>query len=62
MELVKTLPEVQLKPLPKPVLMAFVTQFEKSLLKAEDPLEADLVGVDPKLVTSLLPFQREGVK
>ncbi|KAM3856911.1 SWI/SNF-related matrix-associated actin-dependent regulator of chromatin subfamily A-like protein 1 isoform 1-T2 [Vipera latastei] len=61
MELVKSLPEVQLKPLPKPVLMAFVTQFEKSLLKAEDPLEADLVGVDPKLVTSLLPFQREGV-
>ncbi|KAL7991821.1 hypothetical protein Chor_016077 [Crotalus horridus] len=60
-ELVKSLPELQLKPLPKPVIMAFVTQFEKSLLKSVDPLEADLVGVDPKLVTSLLPFQREGV-
>ncbi|XP_013929526.1 PREDICTED: SWI/SNF-related matrix-associated actin-dependent regulator of chromatin subfamily A-like protein 1 [Thamnophis sirtalis] len=61
MELVKSLPDVQLKPLPKPVIMAFVTQFEKSLSKATDPPEADLVGVDPKLVTSLLPFQREGV-
>ncbi|ETE72328.1 SWI/SNF-related matrix-associated actin-dependent regulator of chromatin subfamily A-like protein 1, partial [Ophiophagus hannah] len=60
-ELVKSLPDVQLKPLPKPVIMAFVTQFEKSLSKAADPPEADLVGVDPKLVTSLLPFQREGV-
>uniref|UniRef100_A0A8C6Y019 SWI/SNF-related matrix-associated actin-dependent regulator of chromatin subfamily A-like protein 1 n=1 Tax=Naja naja TaxID=35670 RepID=A0A8C6Y019_NAJNA len=61
MELVKSLPDVQLKPLPKPVIMAFVTQFEKSLSKAADPPEADLIGVDPKLVTSLLPFQREGV-
>ncbi|KAK9410485.1 SWI/SNF-related matrix-associated actin-dependent regulator of chromatin subfamily A-like 1 [Crotalus adamanteus] len=60
-ELVKSLPELQLKPLPKPVIMAFVTQFEKSLLKSVDPPEADLVGMDPKLVTSLLPFQREGV-
>ncbi|KAG8125233.1 hypothetical protein E2320_020541 [Naja naja] len=61
LELVKSLPDVQLKPLPKPVIMAFVTQFEKSLSKAADPPEADLIGVDPKLVTSLLPFQREGV-
>uniref|UniRef100_A0A8C5RJJ0 SWI/SNF-related matrix-associated actin-dependent regulator of chromatin subfamily A-like protein 1 n=1 Tax=Laticauda laticaudata TaxID=8630 RepID=A0A8C5RJJ0_LATLA len=61
MELVKSLPDVQLKPLPKPVIMAFVTQFEKSLSKAADPPEADLVEVDPKLVTSLLPFQREGI-
>ncbi|XP_026563815.1 SWI/SNF-related matrix-associated actin-dependent regulator of chromatin subfamily A-like protein 1 [Pseudonaja textilis] len=61
MELVKSLPDVQLKPLPKPVIMAFVTQFEKSLSKAADPPEADLVEVDPKLVTSLLPFQRKGV-
>ncbi|XP_070585902.1 SWI/SNF-related matrix-associated actin-dependent regulator of chromatin subfamily A-like protein 1 [Erythrolamprus reginae] len=61
MELVKSLPDVQLKPLPKAVIMAFVTQFEKCLSKAADPPEADLVGVDPKVVTSLLPFQREGV-
>ncbi|XP_063144906.1 SWI/SNF-related matrix-associated actin-dependent regulator of chromatin subfamily A-like protein 1 [Candoia aspera] len=60
-ELVKSLPEVQLEPVPKPVIQAFVTQFEKSLAKAADTLEADLVGVDPKLVASLLPFQREGV-
>ncbi|KAM6466511.1 SWI/SNF-related matrix-associated actin-dependent regulator of chromatin subfamily A-like protein 1 isoform 1-T1 [Liasis olivaceus] len=60
-ELVKSLPEVELEPLSKPVIKAFLTQFEKSLSKAEDTLEADLAGVDPTLVASLLPFQREGV-
>ncbi|XP_053126834.1 SWI/SNF-related matrix-associated actin-dependent regulator of chromatin subfamily A-like protein 1 isoform X2 [Hemicordylus capensis] len=60
-ELVKSLPEVEVEPLPKPVIQAFATQFEKSVSKTAEIPEADLSGVDSKVVTSLMPFQREGV-
>ncbi|XP_020660875.3 SWI/SNF-related matrix-associated actin-dependent regulator of chromatin subfamily A-like protein 1 [Pogona vitticeps] len=61
MELMKNLPEVELEPLPKPVVQVFASQFQKSVSKPADVPEADLSGVDPTLVGSLMPFQREGV-
>ncbi|XP_028598388.2 SWI/SNF-related matrix-associated actin-dependent regulator of chromatin subfamily A-like protein 1 isoform X2 [Podarcis muralis] len=60
-ELLRSLPAVEVEPLPKPVIQAFAAQFEKSASKVPDIPEADLSGLDPKLVASLMPFQREGV-
>ncbi|XP_008143408.2 SWI/SNF-related matrix-associated actin-dependent regulator of chromatin subfamily A-like protein 1 [Eptesicus fuscus] len=61
-ERVRCLPQVQLNPLPKTLTLAFASQLEKtSLCLTADVPEADLSGVDPKLVSSLLPFQRAGV-
>ncbi|XP_066201750.1 SWI/SNF-related matrix-associated actin-dependent regulator of chromatin subfamily A-like protein 1 isoform X3 [Saccopteryx leptura] len=61
-ERVRCLPQVQLTPLPKTLTLAFASQLQKTSLRptAEVP-EADLSGVDPKLVSNLLPFQRAGV-
>lgn len=61
-ERVRCLPQVQLSPLPKTLTLAFASQLEKtSLCLTADAPEADLSRVDPKLVSSLLPFQRAGV-
>ncbi|KAF6116239.1 SWI/SNF related, matrix associated, actin dependent regulator of chromatin, subfamily a like 1 [Phyllostomus discolor] len=61
-ERVRCLPQVQLSPLPKTLTLAFASQMEKtSLGLTADIPEADLSGVDPKLVSNLLPFQRAGV-
>lgn len=60
---VRCLPQVQLDPLPKTLTLAFASQLEKTSPCLTQPIpEADLSGVDPKLVSSLLPFQRAGVK
>uniref|UniRef100_A0A8D0H7U9 SWI/SNF-related matrix-associated actin-dependent regulator of chromatin subfamily A-like protein 1 n=1 Tax=Sphenodon punctatus TaxID=8508 RepID=A0A8D0H7U9_SPHPU len=61
MEAARSLPSVEVEPLPKPVIQAFAAHFEKSTLKAADIPEADLSEADPKVVTSLMPFQRDGV-
>ncbi|XP_012866663.1 PREDICTED: SWI/SNF-related matrix-associated actin-dependent regulator of chromatin subfamily A-like protein 1 isoform X2 [Dipodomys ordii] len=59
---VRCLPQVQLEPLPKTVTLAFASQLEKtSLHLTADIPEADLSGVDAKLVSNLMPFQRAGV-
>ncbi|XP_004376354.1 SWI/SNF-related matrix-associated actin-dependent regulator of chromatin subfamily A-like protein 1 isoform X1 [Trichechus manatus latirostris] len=61
-ERVRCLPQVQLDPLPKTIIQAFASQLEKtSLHLTVDAPEADLSGVDSKLVSSLMPFQRAGV-
>nr|XP_006207338.1 SWI/SNF-related matrix-associated actin-dependent regulator of chromatin subfamily A-like protein 1 isoform X1 [Vicugna pacos] len=61
-ERARCLPQVQLDPLPKTLTLAFASQLEKtSLCPVADIPEADLSGVDSKLVSSLLPFQRTGV-
>ncbi|XP_062972780.1 SWI/SNF-related matrix-associated actin-dependent regulator of chromatin subfamily A-like protein 1 isoform X2 [Elgaria multicarinata webbii] len=60
-ELVRSFPEVEVEPLPKPIVQAFAAQFVTSVSKAADIPEANLSGVEPKVVTSLMPFQREGV-
>jgi SWI/SNF-related matrix-associated actin-dependent regulator 1 of chromatin subfamily A len=60
---VRGLPQVQLDPLPKTITLAFASQLEKtSLHLTADVPEADLSGVDFKLVSNLMPFQRAGVK
>ncbi|KAM5228871.1 SWI/SNF-related matrix-associated actin-dependent regulator of chromatin subfamily A-like protein 1 [Ctenodactylus gundi] len=59
---VRSLPQVQLEPLPKTLTLAFASQLEKtSLSPTADIPEADLSGVDDKLVSNLMPFQRAGV-
>ncbi|KAL8183092.1 UNVERIFIED_CONTAM: hypothetical protein K2H54_015519 [Gekko kuhli] len=58
---VKSLPDVEVEPLPKPIVETFAAQFKKSSPKTAGIPEADLSGVDPKVVASLMPFQREGV-
>ncbi|KAM9248881.1 SWI/SNF-related matrix-associated actin-dependent regulator of chromatin subfamily A-like protein 1 isoform 4-T7 [Dugong dugon] len=61
-ERVRCLPQVQLDPLPKTIIQAFASQLEKtSLHLTVDAPEADLSGVDSKVVSSLMPFQRAGV-
>lgn len=58
----RALPQVQLEPLPKTLTLAFASQLEKtSLCLQADVPEADLSGVDDKLVSNLMPFQRVGV-
>lgn len=59
----RDLRQVQLDPLPKTVTLAFASQLEKTSLNAKaDVPEVDLSGVDAKLVSNLMPFQREGVR
>lgn len=58
----RSLPQVHLEPLPKTLTLAFASQLEKtSLCLTADIPEADLSGVDDKLVSNLMPFQRAGV-
>ncbi|XP_074857466.1 SWI/SNF-related matrix-associated actin-dependent regulator of chromatin subfamily A-like protein 1 isoform X2 [Carettochelys insculpta] len=61
MEAVRSLPSVEVEPLPKPVIQAFAPQLDKPALRVSDIPEADLSAVDSKIVKSLMPFQREGV-
>ncbi|MBZ3881079.1 SWI/SNF-related matrix-associated actin-dependent regulator of chromatin subfamily A-like protein 1 [Sciurus carolinensis] len=58
---VRGLPQVQLDPLPKTITLAFASQLEKTSLHPADVPDADLSGVDTKLVSNLMPFQRAGV-
>ncbi|KAL1770599.1 SWI SNF-related matrix-associated actin-dependent regulator of chromatin subfamily A 1 [Sigmodon hispidus] len=58
----RELRQVHLEALPKTVTLAFASQLEKTSLNAKaDVPEVDLSGVDAKLVSNLMPFQREGV-
>ncbi|XP_018408054.1 PREDICTED: SWI/SNF-related matrix-associated actin-dependent regulator of chromatin subfamily A-like protein 1 [Nanorana parkeri] len=60
-EAISRIQQVEVEPLPRCVVQAFAPQFEKtSLSRAEIP-DVDLSSVDSKLVSSLMPFQREGV-
>ena len=52
---------LQVEPLPKIVLTAFDSQI-KSTSKERLIPETNLSKVDQKLVSTLLPFQRDGVK
>ncbi|XP_053554084.1 SWI/SNF-related matrix-associated actin-dependent regulator of chromatin subfamily A-like protein 1 [Bombina bombina] len=60
-EAVRNIQQVEIEPLPRPVLQAFASQFEKTSTHRLEIQEVDLSQVDSKLVTSLMPFQREGV-
>ncbi|XP_043851021.1 SWI/SNF-related matrix-associated actin-dependent regulator of chromatin subfamily A-like protein 1 isoform X2 [Dromiciops gliroides] len=60
-EELRQLPGIQLEPLPKVVVQAFMAHLEKTSLRPEEVPEVDLSEVDSKLVSSLMPFQRTGV-
>ncbi|XP_068102189.1 SWI/SNF-related matrix-associated actin-dependent regulator of chromatin subfamily A-like protein 1 [Hyperolius riggenbachi] len=61
MEAILRIPLVEVEPLPRPVVQAFAPQFEKTSLTLPEVPDADLSSVDEKLVSSLMPFQRDGV-
>ncbi|NWX22953.1 SMAL1 protein, partial [Aegotheles bennettii] len=60
MEMLQSLLSVEVEPLPAAVIQTFAAQIERATSQADIP-DADLSVVDSKLVTSLMPFQREGV-
>uniref|UniRef100_A0A8B9RQD7 SWI/SNF-related matrix-associated actin-dependent regulator of chromatin subfamily A-like protein 1 n=1 Tax=Accipiter nisus TaxID=211598 RepID=A0A8B9RQD7_9AVES len=60
MEALQTLVSVEVEPLPEAVIQTFAAQIQRSTSQTDVP-DADLSVVDSKIVTSLMPFQREGV-
>lgn len=54
-------PHVTIEALPKAILQVFSSQLKGNYPSRDIP-SADLSEVDVSLVSSLLPFQREGVK
>ncbi|XP_033371914.1 SWI/SNF-related matrix-associated actin-dependent regulator of chromatin subfamily A-like protein 1 isoform X3 [Parus major] len=55
-----SLVSVEVEPLPEAVVKTFAAQLQRSPSQTDIP-DADLSVVDSKIVTSLMPFQREGV-
>ncbi|KAM9287592.1 SWI/SNF-related matrix-associated actin-dependent regulator of chromatin subfamily A-like protein 1 isoform 4-T5 [Morus bassanus] len=60
MEVLQKLVSVEVEPLPDAVIKTFAAQIQRSTSQMDIP-DADLSVVDSKIVTSLMPFQREGV-
>ncbi|XP_053328064.1 SWI/SNF-related matrix-associated actin-dependent regulator of chromatin subfamily A-like protein 1 [Spea bombifrons] len=60
-EAARGIQQVEVEPLPRPVIQAFAAQFEKTSVSRAETVDVDLSHVDSKLVSSLMPFQREGV-
>ncbi|XP_027492831.1 SWI/SNF-related matrix-associated actin-dependent regulator of chromatin subfamily A-like protein 1 [Corapipo altera] len=60
MEVLQSLVSVEVEPLPQAVIETFAAQLQRSSSRTDIP-DADLSVVDSKIVTSLMPFQREGV-
>ncbi|NXJ15467.1 SMAL1 protein, partial [Odontophorus gujanensis] len=61
MKAFQSLVSVEVEPLPGTVIQAFAAQIQSSTSQKMDFPDADLSVVDSKIVTSLMPFQREGV-
>ncbi|KAM7049182.1 SWI/SNF-related matrix-associated actin-dependent regulator of chromatin subfamily A-like protein 1 isoform 1-T2 [Acridotheres tristis] len=55
-----SLASVEVEPLPEAVIKTFTAQLQRSPSQTDIP-DADLSVVDSKIVSSLMPFQREGV-
>ncbi|KFV49750.1 SWI/SNF-related matrix-associated actin-dependent regulator of chromatin subfamily A-like 1, partial [Gavia stellata] len=60
MEVLQSLVSVEVEPLPEAIIQTFAAQIQRSTSQTDIP-DADLSVVDSKIVTSLMPFQREGV-
>nr|XP_054492509.1 SWI/SNF-related matrix-associated actin-dependent regulator of chromatin subfamily A-like protein 1 isoform X2 [Agelaius phoeniceus] len=60
MQVLLNLVSVEVEPLPEAVIKTFAAQLQRSPSLTDIP-DADLSGVDSKIVMSLMPFQREGV-
>ncbi|XP_017326401.1 SWI/SNF-related matrix-associated actin-dependent regulator of chromatin subfamily A-like protein 1 isoform X1 [Ictalurus punctatus] len=61
METLNNISDVEVEPLPRAVLQAFSSQFEKSHSRDAEIPEADLSGIDVTVTRSLMPFQQHGV-
>ncbi|RLW04948.1 hypothetical protein DV515_00005593 [Chloebia gouldiae] len=59
-EALLSLMSVEVEPLPEAIIKTFAAQLQRSPSLTDIP-DADLSVVDSKIVTSLMPFQREGV-
>lgn len=53
---------VEVEPLPRAVIQAFAARLNGTIAKTSDVPEADLSSIDPTLTSTLMPFQKEGVK
>ena len=62
MEQLGAIASAEVEPLPRGVVQAFGARFDGTLVGPLDVPEADLSAVDPTLTSSLMPFQRDGVK
>ncbi|NXQ97357.1 SMAL1 protein, partial [Sagittarius serpentarius] len=60
MKVFQSLVSVEVEPLPEAVIQTFAAHIQRSTAQTDIP-DADLSVVDSKIVTSLMPFQREGV-
>ncbi|NXA11486.1 SMAL1 protein, partial [Sapayoa aenigma] len=60
MKELQNLISVEVEPLPEAVIQTFAAQLQRSPSQTDIP-DADLSLLDSKIVTSLMPFQREGV-
>ncbi|NWI58234.1 SMAL1 protein, partial [Calyptomena viridis] len=60
MEVLQSLVSVEVEPLPEAVIQTFAAQLQRCPSQTDIP-DADLSVLDSKIVTSLMPFQREGV-
>ncbi|XP_063256861.1 SWI/SNF-related matrix-associated actin-dependent regulator of chromatin subfamily A-like protein 1 isoform X1 [Prinia subflava] len=60
MKVLLNLVSIEVEPLPEAVIKTFAAQLQGSPSQTDIP-DADLSAVDSKIVTSLMPFQREGV-
>ncbi|NWI46800.1 SMAL1 protein, partial [Picathartes gymnocephalus] len=60
MEVLLSLMSIEVEPLPEAVIKTFAAQLQRSPSQTDIP-DANLSVVDSKIVTSLMPFQREGV-
>ncbi|NXB18664.1 SMAL1 protein, partial [Rhagologus leucostigma] len=60
MEVLLSFVSIEVEPLPEAVIKTFAAHLQRSPSQTDIP-DADLSVVDSKIVTSLMPFQREGV-
>ncbi|KAM9344111.1 SWI/SNF-related matrix-associated actin-dependent regulator of chromatin subfamily A-like protein 1 [Pholidichthys leucotaenia] len=61
MDLLGGIAAVEVEPLPRAVIQAFCASFDGTEARSLTIPEADLSSIDPALIHSLMPFQREGV-
>lgn len=62
MDLLSKIAAVEVEPLPRAIVQAFSARFDGTEARSLEVPEADLSSIDPTLICSLMPFQREGVK
>ena len=62
MDLLGGIAAVEVEPLPRAIIQTFFASLDGPRARSLDVPEADLSSIEPTLTSSLMPFQREGVK